>query len=90
MPASTYYVCSNVTEEQAEGMKEQILDYEKAMIKVFYHKYRITESDAKRLICIYGFNDLLEKCNYVALHDDPETWVDEVYAWSHEEKFFEM
>jgi hypothetical protein len=55
------------------------------MINIFERKYKIPEFQAKKWIREYDFNRVLKMCNYIALHDDPEVWVDEIYQWANQE-----
>jgi hypothetical protein len=67
-------------------MRERINNYKNCMVDIFEKKYHISEFQAKKLIREYDFNTVLRGCNYIALHDDPESWVDEIYQWSNEEQ----
>lgn len=66
-------------------MKERVNEYKNCMVNIFNSKYNIAEFQARKLIREYDFNKVLKMCNYIALHDDPETWVDEIYQWAYEE-----
>lgn len=72
-------------------MREKVIRYKNSMVKVFKNKYGISEFEAKKLIREYDFNTVVKKCNYLALHDDPEVWVDEIYDWANiEHELLEM
>ena len=62
------------------------------MVNVFQIKYGVSEFEAKKWIRDYNFNGVLQSCNYIALHDDPEVWVDAIYEWVaiHKEELMEM
>ena len=65
-------------------MKNIIKDYKNSMVFVFKTKYNIPEFEASKIIREYDFDNILVECNYIALHDDPEEWVDEIYEWAFE------
>lgn len=67
-------------------MKSKVICYKNSMVDIFKIKYGINEFEARKVIREYDFNNLLKSCNYVALHDDPEVWVDEMYRWANEEQ----
>lgn len=72
-------------------MRENVNNYKKSMVNIFYIKYGISEFEAKKWIREYDFNSVLKSCNYIALHDDPEVWVDAIYQWATgEEDLLEM
>ncbi|MBO5371924.1 MAG: hypothetical protein J6A75_04290 [Lachnospiraceae bacterium] len=72
-------------------MKSRVNDYKNAMINIFEIKYGILEFEARKWIREYDFNGVLKSCNYMALHDDPEIWVDAIYQWINgEEDLLEM
>jgi hypothetical protein len=66
-------------------MKEKVNEYKDCMINIFERKYKIPEFQARKWIREYDFNRVLKMCNYIALHDDPEVWVDEIYQWANQE-----
>lgn len=59
----------------------KVYEYKMAMISIFEEKYGWSEFQAQKAIKDYDFQNVIKKCNYVALHDDPEIWVDEIYNW---------
>ena len=63
-------------------MKSRVIKYKNSMVALFENKYGICEFDARRMIREFDFNSLLKACNYMALHDDPEIWVDSIYNWA--------
>lgn len=65
-------------------MKDMINRYKNSMVTVFEKKYNLSEFEARKLIREYDFNKVLKSCNYIALHDAPEIWVDEIYQWFNE------
>lgn len=67
-------------------MKEIVTSYKKTMVSIFEIKYGITEFEARKWIKEYDFNGVLKACNYIALHDDPEVWVDAIYQWANEDE----
>ena len=67
-------------------MKSKVRVYKNSMINIFKIKYGISEFEARKLIKEYDFDSVLKSCNYVALHDDPEVWVDTIYHWVNEEE----
>lgn len=72
-------------------MKGRVNDYKNAMVNIFKIKYEISEFEARKYIREYDFNGVLKSCNYIALHDDPEIWVDAIYQWINgEEDLIEM
>lgn len=66
-------------------MKERVVKYKNSMVNIFKMKYGIDELIARKWMIEYDFNYVLSSCNYVALHDDPEFWVDAIYQWKHDE-----
>lgn len=72
-------------------MKQNINAYKKCMIDIFEVKYNVSEFDARKMIREYDFDRALKICNYIALHDDPEVWVDAIYQWANtEQELLEM
>lgn len=71
-------------------MKDRVNDYKNSMVNIFEIKYGITEFVARKWIREFDFNNVLKSCNYIALHDDPEIWVDAIYQWINEESLIEM
>lgn len=72
-------------------MKSKINEYKASMVNIFRMKYGIYELQARKWIRDYDFNEILKSCNYIALHDDPEVWVDAIYKWATgEEDLLEM
>ncbi len=71
-------------------MKDRVNDYKNSMVNIFKIKYGITEFVARKWIREFDFNNVLKSCNYIALHDDPEIWVDTIYQWINEESLIEM
>lgn len=72
-------------------MKSKVNEYKKSMVNIFEIKYGISEIEARKWIREYDFNSVLKSCNYIALHDDPEVWVDAIYQWvNSEDELFEM
>lgn len=72
-------------------MKNKVNEYKESMITIFQVKYGVYELQARKWIKDYDFNGILKSCNYVALHDDPEVWVDVIYKWANgEEELLEM
>lgn len=71
-------------------MKDRVNDYKNSMINIFAIKYGITEFVARKWIREFDFNNVLKSCNYIALHDDPEIWVDAIYQWINESSLIEM
>lgn len=67
-------------------MKSRVDDYKKCMVNIFKIKYGISEFEARKWIREYDFNGVLKACNSIALHDDPEIWVDAIYQWINEEE----
>ena len=59
-------------------IKEYYID---CRINIFTIKYTISKVKAKESIKEFNFNSVLKSCNYIALHDDPEVWVDAIYKW---------
>ena len=55
------------------------------MINIFETKYNLSNFKARNMINEFGFNKILEECDYIALHDDPEIWGDAIYKWENEE-----
>ena len=55
------------------------------MINIFETKYNLSNFKARNMINEFGFNKILEECDYIALHDNPEIWVDAIYKWKSEE-----
>ena len=62
-------------------MKNRVTEYKQSMVNIFEIKYRLSEFEAKKAINNYGFDGVLKACNFIALHDDPEIWVDTIYKW---------
>lgn len=72
-------------------MRENVNKYKSSMVNIFCIKYGLSEFEARRWIREYDFNNVLKLCNYIALHDDPEVWVDAIYEWATgEEELLEM
>ena len=72
-------------------MRNSVVKYKNSMVDVFMIKYKISEFEARKWIREYNFNKVLKSCNYIALHDDPEIWVDAIYQWANsEEDLIEM
>lgn len=72
-------------------MKSRINNYKRSMVAIFKTKYRISEFEARKWINEYDFDRVLRGCNYIALHDDPEIWVDAIYQWINgEEELLQM
>lgn len=71
-------------------MKNRVNEYKNSMENIFEVKYGWSEFEAKRAIRDYDFDSVLKSCNFVALHDDPEIWVDAIYKWANEEELLEM
>ena len=72
-------------------MKSKINVYKESMVNIFKVKYNVDEFQARKWIKEYDFNFVLKSCNYIALHDDPEVWVDAIYQWvNDEEELLEM
>ena len=67
-------------------MKSKVREYKNSMVNIFKVKYGVSEFEARKWIKDYDFDGVLKSCNYVALHDDPEVWVDVVYHWINEEE----
>lgn len=67
-------------------MENEIIEYKNSMVFVFENKYNVSEIEANRMIKKYDFDNILIESNYVALHDDPEVWVDEIYEWASDKK----
>lgn len=67
-------------------MKNRVNEYKNSMANIFSIKYGLSEFEAKKMIRNYDFNGVLKSCNYIALHDDPEIWVDAIYKWANEEE----
>lgn len=67
-------------------MKNQINEYKNSMINIFKIKYGWSEFEAKKAIRNYNFDKVIRLSNSVALHDDPEIWVDTIYQWVNEEE----
>ena len=59
----------------------KVYEYKMEMISIFEEKYGWSEFQAQKAIKDYDFQNAIKKCNYVALHDDPEIWVDTIYKW---------
>lgn len=53
--------------------------YKNCMIMIFYKKYGISNSVARQWINEYDFDDIIKITNNLAMHDDPEMWVDTIY-----------
>lgn len=66
-------------------MKKRVNEYKNSMINIFEIKYGWSEFEAKKAIKSYDFDGLLKSCKFVALHDDPEIWVDAIYKWANDE-----
>ncbi len=66
-------------------MKKRVSEYKKSMISIFEIKYGWSQIEAEKVIRDYDFDKVLKLCNYVALHDDPEIWVDTIYRWANTE-----
>ena len=62
-------------------LKQIIKDYKKIMIHILKTKYGFTTYSAWKWIMKYDFDSLLKSCDYIALHDDHEIWVDAIYEW---------
>lgn len=62
-------------------MSNVVNNYKNSMVNIFKIKYGITEFVARKWIREFDFNNVLKSCNYIALHDDPEIWVDTIYQW---------
>ena len=62
-------------------VKNRVTEYKQSMVNIFEIKYRLSEFEAKKAINNYGFDGVLKACNFIALHDDPEIWVDTIYKW---------
>lgn len=71
-------------------MKNRVSEYKNSMVRIFTVKYGISEFEARKWIREFDFNSVLKSCNYIALHDDPEVWVDAIYQWANEEILIEM
>ena len=72
-------------------MRDKVIEYKDSMINIFMIKYGVSEFEARKWIRDYDFNRVLKSCNYIALHDDPEMWVDAIYQWANgEEELLEM
>lgn len=63
-------------------IKNTVDIYKDTMIKIFNQKYNIHEYDARKLIYEFDFDGMLEDCDYVALHDEHEEWVDAIMSWN--------
>lgn len=61
------------------NLKQIVKNYNNSMIHIFKTKYKFTTYSAWSWIIRYDFDSLLRRCNYIALHDDPEVWVDSIY-----------
>jgi len=72
-------------------VKSKVDAYKNSMVLIFKEKYGVLELQARKWIRDYDFNRVLKVCNYIALHDDPEVWVDAIYKWANsEEELLEM
>ena len=67
-------------------MKNRVNEYKNSMINIFKIKYEWSEVKAKKAIKNYDFDSALKSCEFVALHDDPELWVDAIYKWANDEE----
>ena len=56
-----------------------------SMVNILKIKYGLSEFEAKKMIRNYDFDSVLKSCNFIALHDDPEIWVDAIYKWANDE-----
>ena len=70
--------------KKVDILKRKIDKYKKFMIDIFEKKYKISEFESRNLVREYDFNNVLKSCNYIALHDDPEIWVDTIYQWKND------
>lgn len=59
--------------------RKEIAEYKTVILEVLISDYCMYKSDAQRIIREYNFNEVCRKCNYVALHDDPEYWAESIY-----------
>ena len=66
-------------------LKNRVKEYKNSMINIFKIKYDLLDFKARKMIEEFGFDNILEQCNYIALHDDPEIWVDAIYRQSKED-----
>lgn len=68
------------------NLKNRINKYKNSMINIFKIKYDLSDFEARKEIEEFDFDKILEQCNYIALHDDPELWVDSIYKWANKER----
>lgn len=66
-------------------MKNKVNEYKNSMVNILKIKYGLSEFEAKKMIRNYDFDSVLKSCNFIALHDDPEIWVDAIYKWANDE-----
>lgn len=67
-------------------MSNVVNDYKNSMVNIFKIKYGLSEFVARKWIREFDFNNAIKSCNYIALHDDPEIWVDAIYKWAKESR----
>lgn len=65
-------------------MEDTIKRYKNCMAMIFEKKYGIDNSIAKQWVIDYDFENIILETNYIALHDDPEEWVDVIYKYNNE------
>lgn len=51
------------------------------MVEILGIKYNIPELEARQWIKDFNFDEVCRSCNYIALHDDHEVWVDAIYQF---------
>ena len=69
------------------------MDYHKYEVDLFLYRHtgellkyipkevNLLPEDKQMSMLAIPFQNVIKKCNYVALHDDPEIWVDAIYNW---------
>lgn len=62
-------------------IKKIIVEYKNMMVEILGIKYNIPELEARQWIKDFNFDEVCRSCNYVALHDDHEVWVDAIYQF---------
>ena len=51
------------------------------ILEILGIKYNIPELEARQWIKDFNFDEVCRSCNYIALHDDHEVWVDAIYQF---------
>ncbi len=62
-------------------MKKVMKQYKECLTEVMMEKYNMSEFEVKKMLKIFDFESYCQRCNYYALHDDPDDVAERIYNW---------